>query len=132
MLGAERAREERGTAHAAAIGAAQQQAQLERSEAKAESAVRQAKLAAQARREAGAAEAEVERLQREARGTVTEAQLQELLLTKTLPALAEAMAPDADQMVVVAGDGGGLTRGVAELAAVLRAFGLRMPGAGPG
>jgi hypothetical protein len=129
-LTAERAREERATAHAASIASAQQAAALQRSEEKAESAVRQAKLAADARRETGAAEAEVERMRREAQGTVTEAWLQEVLLTRTLPALAEALAPEAERMVVVSGEGNGLTRGVAELAAVLQAFGIGLPGRG--
>lgn len=95
--------------------------------ADAQSRLRIAELEAEARRTAGAAEAAVTRLQREAMDGVSQARLQELALTVTLPQVAEAFAGAYDTAILTGGQDG-VGGAVAQVLATAHAFGVRLPG----
>lgn len=81
----------------------------------------------------GEAEAEVEKARRAAVDQVSEARLQELLVTVTLPEVARAYADSFDQIVVTgASDLSVLGQGVAQVVATLQAFGVALPSAAGG
>lgn len=97
-------------------------------EASAESRVHIAEQDAAAERVLGQARAENTRLEREAASGITPDRLQEILLTETLPRMAEAFRGSVDQAVVVGGgDLSFLSQGVAQVMATLRAFGVVLP-----
>ncbi len=75
-----------------------------------------------------AAEAEAERLLGEARAAVSEAPLQELLLTETMPEVARAFAGSFERIVVTgASDLSVLGQGVGQVVGTLQALGVKLP-----
>jgi len=104
-------------------------ARMARAEAEAASRVRVAKEEAEAQRLAGRARSDVVAMDRQARAeALSPDRLQELLLTETLPRVADAFADSFDQIVVTGGGGlDVLGQGVAQVLATARAFGLQLP-----
>jgi regulator of protease activity HflC (stomatin/prohibitin superfamily) len=126
-LEAERARERAQAAHRAELAQADLAATLEREESRAASEVRVAGQKAQATRIADEARIEALAAERRAHDAISPERLQELLLTDTLPRMAEAFAGSFDHAVVTGGDMAFLGQGVAQVVATLRAFGLAPP-----
>lgn len=109
----------------------EKQAEVRRAlaEQDAQSGARVAEQEAAAERLRGEARAEAIRREREAAATVTPERLQELLLTETLPRMAEAWRGSVQSAVLIGGDDSAvIARGVAQVAATLQAFGVRLPG----
>jgi hypothetical protein len=101
--------------------------------AEAENGVQVARLTAEAERLLGEARADLERLQRSAADTISDARLREILVTQTLAEVACAYADSFDRIVVTgATDLSILGQGVAQVLATARAFGLALPGDGTG
>ena len=105
-------------------------AHIERTEAEAASAARIAEQQAEAERCRGQARADVVAMDRRAGAEpVSEQRLQEMMLTETLPRMAEAFA-DSFGQVVLTGSGGQmdfLGQGLAQVLATARAFGIELP-----
>lgn len=116
----------------ARIARLQRKAELMRSraEADAESQVRVAEQEATRERLLGEARAETIRREREAAATISPDRLQEILLTETLPRMAEAWRGSVQSAVVVGGgDQDWVSLGMARVVATLQAFGVRLPAA---
>lgn len=150
-LEAERARQRLGVEHAATLAAMEDEARLIREDATSEARARRvqreadqrraseeadaraavvlAEQEAQAERLRGEARAENLRLEREAAAALSPGRLQEILLTETLPRMAEAFRGSVEHAVVVSGDGdlSFLGKGVAQVMATLQAFGVSLP-----
>ncbi len=130
-LAAEAERRRRAATNGAELARMDLDAHIQRTEAEAESAVRLAERQAEAERTRGQARADVLALERRAAAEpVSPERLQELMLTETLPRLAEAFA-DSFGQVVVTGGGGGLDflgDGLAQVLATAKAFGVQLPG----
>ena len=86
--------------------------------------VRTAELEAEAQRTAGAARADVEGMLRAAQDGISDERLRELLLTETLPRVAEAFRDSVDQVTVTGGDMGFLAQGLSQVLATMRAHGM--------
>jgi flotillin len=93
-LEAERRREADARAHTDALALRAQEAERAR-----------ASIELAARREAGELEAELVRLERAARVDLTEARLREVLMTETMPAMANAFRGSFDRINLTTGDG---------------------------
>lgn len=120
--------------HAARIARDREQHEHEAALAreKAVAAVEVARLTAEAERTLGEARAELERTARAACDHVSEDRLRELLLTRTLPEVAQAWRGSFDKIVVTgASDLSVLGQGLSQVLATADAFGLRLPGALP-
>lgn len=128
-LGAERSRRRTEAEHAAELAAMQDEARRDREAAEARAAVSVAELEASAERIRGEARAENLRLERDAAGALSPERLQEILLTETLPRVAEAFAGTVDHAVVLSGEGDlrFLGQGVAAVMSTLQAFGVALP-----
>ncbi len=138
-LEAERLREAARVAQDQRLADQAQQAELARDERSLAARLeKEARLAAaerdiaQARADAdrvrGEARAAVARLEREAVSEVSDARLQELALTETLPRVAEAFAGSFDHVVVTGGDMSFLGQGIGQVLGVLDAMGVALPG----
>lgn len=113
----------------AARDEARARAQLKLALEAAEGAVTQAELRARAERMEQEVRLDGLRAEREIRAQVSEAQLQEIALTQTLPEVARAFRGSYDKIVVTgASDMGFLAQGLGQAIASLQAFGLRLPG----
>ncbi len=130
-LTAEAGRRKAASAAASEVARLQQEAELERAEALAASRVRVAVQDADTRRLDGRAKADVLGMERRAIGEpVAPERLHELLLTETLPRVAEAFRDSYDK-VIVTGDAGSMDfvgQGLAQVLATARAFGIGLPG----
>ena len=123
-IAAQRARAKQEATHRAELLQLEQDAEVAREELRASAGVRTAELQAEADRVAGAARAEVERTLRAAHDAISDERLHELLLTDTLPRVAEAFRGSFDQVTVTGGDMGFLGQGLSQVLATLRAHGL--------
>ncbi len=105
-------------------------AEIERKQARAAGRVQVAEQEAEAARVAGQAEADVIAMKRHAEASdLSDERLQEVLLTETLPRVAEAFRASYGQVLVTGGDGMDfLGSGLAQVMATARAFGVRLPG----
>ena len=129
-LSAERARQRAEVEHRARLARLEEDEQIRRSEAEASGRVRVAEQEAAALRLLGEARADSVRLEREAASTISADRLHELLLTETLPRMAEAFAGSVDHAVMIGGgESNAITQGLAGVLATLRGFGVRLPGA---
>jgi flotillin len=129
---AEQARlDEQRVAHEAHLAAMEQQARLERVRGEAASRVKVAEQEAAARRIEGEAQAEVEARLREAAMVSSPERLQELMLTETLPRVAEAFRGSFDKVVVTGGDLSVLGSGLAQVLAVAEGMGVELPAMPP-
>lgn len=110
-----------------------QQADLARQRAKAEADRERQALELAMKREAGELEAELERLKRGAHVDLTEAQLTEIMLTKTLPTMAQAFRGSFDRVnIVQTGTESGalfgfLTASIDHVLDVAKARGAKLP-----
>jgi flotillin len=102
-LEAERRRETDARAHKDRMAQKIQEAELERLQARAEADRSRASIELVARREAGELEADLLRIKRAAPGDLSEARLNEILLTETMPALATALRGSFDRINVTVG-----------------------------
>ncbi len=97
-------------------------------EQEAESGVRVAEQEAARERLLGEARADAIRREREAASTVSPDRLQEILLTETLPRMAEAFRGSVEHAVIVGGgESSVIAQGIAQVAATLQAFGVQLP-----
>jgi flotillin len=83
------------------------------------------------RREAGELEAALQRLQRDALGDLSEARLTEVMLTETLPNVANAFRGSFDRVTVTSTDGNlfaFLSAGLEQVMGVAKSRGVRLPG----
>ena len=127
-LEAERARAAAARDHEAELSRRAAIQAAEQAELRAASAVRVAEREAEADLTRGRATAEVERMRREAQGLVTEGHLQELLLTRTLPEVAQAFRDSYDQVVLTGGgDLSFLGDGLTQVLAVAKTMGVKLP-----
>ncbi len=124
---AERQRALEDAAHGEQLHRVEQLADIAREEARAASHLRTSELRTEADRVAGVVQAEVQRLEREAHDTVSQARLQELLLTRTLPEVAAAFRDSFDHITVTGGDMAFLGQGLAQVMATLKAFDVDLP-----
>jgi regulator of protease activity HflC (stomatin/prohibitin superfamily) len=93
-----------------------QEAELARHHRRAEAERERASIDLAARRAQGELEAELARMQRNAHGDLSEARLQEILLTETLPNVAQAFRGSFDHVTVTSGDSFGfLSAGVEQV-----------------
>lgn len=130
-LQAERQREIEAGEHRHQIETAALQSDLMRLHQRAEADRARALMELATKREAEEMQIALDRERRAARQELTEAQLQELLLTQTLPALAAAFRGSFDRVNVTAGDGaqlfGFLSAGVEQVLDVARKTGAALP-----
>jgi len=103
---AERAREAAAAQHREELADATLTAQIDRRrrEAEAEAELERARL--EVRRQQGEMEAALAKLEREGRGDLTERQLDELMLTQTLPTMAEAFRGSFERVSLNVSSGG--------------------------
>jgi hypothetical protein len=99
-LAAERRRDAEAREHHASMEKQQQDAELLRLHERAEAERGRAQLDLATRREAGELEAELTRAARGAQADLSEARLRELMLTETLPKVAEAFRGSFDQVTI--------------------------------
>lgn len=98
------------------------------SEQEAESRVRVAEQEAARERLLGEARADAIRREREAASTISPDRLQEILLTETLPRMAEAFHGSVEHAVLISGgESSVIAQGIAQVAATLQAFGVQLP-----
>ena len=128
-IAAERQRAVEEAAHDERISRIEQEAEISREEAAATSDMRTAELRAEAERVAGAVRAELLRLERSAQDQVSQARLQELMLTQTLPEVARAFRESFDRITVTGGDFSFVGQGLAQVLATLEAFDIDVAGA---
>ena len=132
---AERQREIESGEHRHHVESAALQSDLLRQQQRAEAERVRALVEMQTKREAEEMEIALERERRTIRVDLTEAQLQEIMLTQTLPALAQAFRGSFDRVHVTSGDGaqlfGFLTAGVDQVLDVARKNGLALPAVTP-
>ena len=128
---AERQREIEAGEHRHQIEIGALQSDLQRQQQRAEADRVRALVEMQTRREAEQMQIELERERRSLRQDLTEAQLSEIMLTHTLPALAQAFRGSFDRVNVTSGDGaqlfGFLSAGVDQVFDVARKNGLALP-----
>ncbi len=123
-IAAERARAKQEATHGAELAQMEQDAEIARDEVRATAGVRTAGLEAEAERVSGAARADVERMLRAAQDAISDERLRELLLTETLPRMADAFRDSFDQVTVTGGDMGFLGQGLSQVLATMRAHGV--------
>jgi flotillin len=131
---AERDRKREERTHQAQVDQIDHEAKLARATEAAEAAVLRAELESRATHLRAEAEADAIRMRREAEATVTDDRLRELMLTETLPRVAEAFAGSFDRITVTGvSDLSVLSSGLGQVLATADAFGIRLPGqsAGP-
>jgi hypothetical protein len=132
-LQAERQREIEIGEHRHQIETAALQSELLRQHQRAEAERARALMELATKREAEEMQIALDRERRAAHQELTEAQLQELMLTQTLPALAAAFRGSFDRVNVTAGDGaqlfGFLSAGVEQVLDVARKTGTALPAA---
>jgi hypothetical protein len=138
-LSAERRREEERLAHREAMEKRQTEAELRLLHDKAEADRARARIELETRREAGELEVELSRKNREAqKEDLSDARLTELMLTDTLPRVAEAFRGSFDRIHVTTAGGDGanllafLTSGLDQVLDVARRRGVRLPAGAPG
>ena len=128
---AERQREVEIGEHRHQVESAALQSELIRMHQRAEADRARALMELATKREAEEMEIALDRERRTARQELTEAQLQEVMLTQTLPALAAAFRGSFDRVNVTAGDGaqlfGFLSAGVEQVMEVARKTGAQLP-----
>ncbi|MEZ4294187.1 MAG: SPFH domain-containing protein [Polyangiaceae bacterium] len=128
---AERQREIEAGEHRHRYETAALQSELQRSQQRAEADRVRALMELQTRKEAAEMDIALEKERRQTAQELTEAQLQEVLLTQTLPALAAAFRGSFDRVNVTAGDGaqlfGFLSAGVEQVMEVARKSGASLP-----
>jgi flotillin len=122
---AERDGERELATHRGQVAEAEQVAKLARAEHAAAARVRMAGQEGEALRVLAQAEADAEAAKRHAVGPD---RLQELLLTETLPRVAEAFRGSFERIVVTGGDLSVLGEGLTRVMGTLEAFGVRLPG----
>lgn len=130
-LAAERQREIESGEHRHQIETGALQSELMRAHQRAEAERARALMAMQTKREAEEMDIALERERRGTRQDLTEAQLNEIMLTQTLPALAQAFRGSFDRVHVTAGDGaqlfGFLSAGVEQVMDMAHKTGLKLP-----
>jgi regulator of protease activity HflC (stomatin/prohibitin superfamily) len=129
-LVAEAGRRRQAAQHATELARMELEAHIDRTETEAASTVRIAQQQAEAERTRGQARADVVAMERRAAAEpVSEQRLQEMMLTETLPRVAEAFADSFDQVVLTGGGGGMdfLGQGIAQVLATARGFGIQLP-----
>lgn len=128
---AERQREVEIGEHRHQVESAALQSELIRMHQRAEADRARALMELATKREAEEMEIALDRERRTARQELTEAQLQEVMLTQTLPALAAAFRGSFDRVNVTAGDGaqlfGFLGAGVEQVMEIARKTGAPLP-----
>jgi regulator of protease activity HflC (stomatin/prohibitin superfamily) len=133
-LVAERRREAEAREHAHGLARRALDAELEREAARAEAERARAAIELATKREAGELEAALARLSREAHVDPSEARLTELMLTETLPSVANAFRGSFDRVNVTAGDGQDLfaflSAGLDQVLSVAQKRGVALPRAG--
>jgi flotillin len=107
-LVAERRRQVEALEHKEALQRRTQEAELERLRDRAAGERERAQIELSTKREAGELEAELARIERSAHADLSEARLQEIMLTETMPAIAEAFRGSFDRVNVTSGDGSNL------------------------
>ena len=105
---AERRRQVEALEHKESLERRAQEADLQRLRDRAEGDRERAQIELATKREAGELEAELERIERSAHSDLSEARLQEIMLTETMPAIAEAFRGSFDRVNVTSGDGSNL------------------------
>lgn len=104
-------------------------AAIQRQEDQAAGRVRVAEQEAEAARVKGRAEADVVAMKRHAEASdISPERLQEVLLTETLPRVAEAFRDSYDNVVVTGGGMDFLGSGIAQVLATAKALGVTLPG----
>lgn len=130
-LAAERRREAEAREHAHALARRALDAEIERERARAEAEQQRAAIELAVKREAGELEAALARLTREAHVDPSEARLTELMLTETLPAVANAFRGSFDRVNVTTGDGQALfaflSAGLDQVISVAEKRGVALP-----
>jgi hypothetical protein len=130
-LQAERQREIESGEHRHHIESAALQSELQRQQQRAEAERVRALVEMQTKKEAQEMEIALDRERRNVKQDLTEAQLHEIMLTQTLPALATAFRGSFDRVNVTAGDGaqlfGFLTAGVEQVMDVAKRSGMQLP-----
>jgi len=130
-LAAERQREIESGEHRHRYEVAALNSELQRAQQRAEAERVRALMELQTKKEAEEMMIALERERRQASHELTEAQLQEIFLTQTLPALAQAFRGSFDRVNVTAGDGaqlfGFLSAGVEQVMEVARKAGAPVP-----
>jgi flotillin len=128
---AERQREVEAGEHRHRYEMAALQSELQRAQQRAEAERVRALMELQTKKESEEAMIALERERRQAAQELTEAQLQEVFITQTLPALAQAFRGSFDRVNVTAGDGaqlfGFLSAGVEQVMEVARKSGAPLP-----
>jgi len=127
---AERQREVHAQEHREAIARRAQEAELMRARERAEADRERAQIEIATRREAGELEAALLRLSRESAGDLSEARLTEVMLTDTLPRVAESFRGSFDKISVTSTDGSlfaFLSAGLEQVMGVAKGRGVRLP-----
>ncbi|MBK8251817.1 MAG: hypothetical protein IPK82_04015 [Polyangiaceae bacterium] len=128
---AERQREIESGHHRHSYEMAALQSELQRAQQRAEAERVRALMELQTKKEAAEMEIALEKERRQTAQELTEAQLQEIFLTQTLPALATAFRGSFDRVNVTAGDSaqvfGFLSAGVEQVIEVARKAGAPLP-----
>jgi len=135
-LGAERRRDAEAREHKAAMEKGTQDAELRRLHDRTEAERARAQIELATKREAGELEAELERLSRSAETDLSEARLSELMLTQTLPQVANAFRGSFERVNVTTTDGGSnlfafLSAGLDQVMDVAKKRGVMLPGSAP-
>jgi regulator of protease activity HflC (stomatin/prohibitin superfamily) len=129
----ERQREER-LAHEQMLAQRAHQAELARLRERTEAERERQAIELAGKREAGELDAELERLKRSAHVDLTEAQLTEIMLTQTLPTMAQAFRGSFERVNIVqtSGEGGALfgflTASIDHVLDTASSRGVRIPG----
>lgn len=105
---AERRRQAEALEHKQALERRTQDAELQRLRDRAEGERERSQIELATKREAGELGAELARIERMAHSDLSEARLQEIMLTETMPAIAEAFRGSFDRVNVTSGDGSNL------------------------
>ena len=131
---AERRRESEAREHADKLQQRALEAELGRLHERAEAERAREAIALSTRREAGELEAALTRLSRSALSELSDARLTEVMLTQTLPEVANAFRGSFDRVNVTSTDGTGLfaflSAGLDQVLDVARTRGVTLPGAG--
>lgn len=129
-LEVERRREAATMEHRQALEQQALSAELLRAQQKAEAERARAQMEMETRREAGELEAALLRMQRESCGDLSESRLQEVMLTETLPKVAEAFRGSFEKVNVTSTNGdlfAFLSAGLEQVMSVAKARQMRLP-----
>jgi flotillin len=126
-LEVERDRERQALVHERELADARQEAALARNQRQAQAQLDEAELQTRRARLEGELRTELIALERRAREGVSPERLQEILLTDTLPRVAEAFRESFGEVHLTAGEGA-LSAGLTQLMSTLRAQGVALPG----